>query len=238
MNGMSTLPKVILKLEQFEGPYDLLLELVRDKRMDISSVSLSQVTNTFLTHIRTGQINPDLMADFLVVASTLLLIKIRSALPQIGAEEEEEIIELTDRIRVYDLYRRQAQQMQSQWGAWRLLPAHFWADERAAVHSISSWPNVTAQDLQRWFSDFLTHMPKPPQPTAHLITRGRTLCESLELFHQRLHTAKQFLFQDVVADTSPQDTAVSFLAALELARQQVVGLHQGKHFDTIEITKL
>jgi segregation and condensation protein A len=218
--------KPIIKLEQFEGPYDLLLELVWQQKVDVTQISLSQVTDAFLQYVKSGNVEPDLMADFLVVAATLLLLKIRAALPTLTNDEEEEVVELTDRVRMYQLYREQAQIMKENWDRLPLLPANFWGAEVTQPKTTPpSMPVLSALELSELYEDVLQHLPKAPQPTAHLILRGRTLAESL-------------FFHEIVHEASPQDTAVSFLAALEMARQKQVQLHQAKHFDTITIERV
>lgn len=228
--------KPIIKLEQFEGPYDLLLELVRQEKLNVSHISLREVTDHFLTYVRAGIIQPDLLADFLVVAATLLLLKIRAALPDLSPDEEEEVLELTDRVRIYQLYREQAQYFRETWDTAPLLPANFWGSLGPSVQQ--TLPDLDAHDLAGFYANLLSHLPTLAQPTAHLILKGRTLSESLRLLGERLAKVRRVFFHEAFQDESPQDTAVSFLAALEMARQQQVTLQQDKHFDTITIEKL
>lgn len=227
--------KPVIKLDQFEGPYDLLLELVHGEKLDVTSVSLSQVTDSFVAIVENGGVSAELLADFLVVASTLLLLKIRRALPSLSPEEEEEIHELTDRIRIYELYRQQAEWMREKWGR-KLLPMGFWAPvgERANI----PYPAVSAEELFAHFGGLLTHLPKPPTPTAHLTTRGRTLRETLALFEERLSAVQHFVFHEAVAKEVPQDVAVAFLAVLEMARQRLVTLRQSDHFESIRVERI
>src|SRR5690242_10489911 len=104
--------KAVIKVEQFEGPYDLLLELIQQQKLDISTISLQAITDSFLIYVKGGEIAPETQADFLVVAATLLLLKIKRALPTLEPAEEEEISQLTDRVRIYQLYRVQAYEFQ------------------------------------------------------------------------------------------------------------------------------
>lgn len=233
MMGRETL---ILQLEQFEGPYDLLLELVRQEKLNVSQLSLGQVTDSFLAYVKQGNIAPELLADFLVVAATLLLLKIRAALPDLNADEEEEVVELTDRIHIYQLYREQAEYFRAQWGQAPLLPANFWAPTPRTYGG--EMPALDGDDLAALFSDLLGRLPKPAAPTAHLILRGRTLSESLQLLTQRLSAARKILFHEAMQGESPQNMAVSFLAALEMARQNEVALHQDGHFENITIERI
>src|SRR3990172_7210791 len=93
-------------LDKFNGPLDKLLELIEDKRLSITEVSLAQVTDDFLNYIRSiSSSEPDirLIADFIAVASRLILIKSKFLLPGLSmtGEEEAEIKDLEKRLKLY-----------------------------------------------------------------------------------------------------------------------------------------
>ena len=93
---------VNFKLEKFEGPLSLLLKLIEQEELDITQVSLANVADQYVNYIRqSDHINPDEVADFLVVAAKLLLIKSRALLPYLYPEEEEDIEELQQQLRMY-----------------------------------------------------------------------------------------------------------------------------------------
>src|SRR3989344_9196200 len=92
---------VTVKLEKFEGPLDLLLQLIEREDLLISEVSLSSVTDQYLRAIRATKVPPEDLADFLLVAAKLLLIKSRILLPQIDLGLEEEGIPLDVQLRMY-----------------------------------------------------------------------------------------------------------------------------------------
>src|SRR3990167_6957510 len=93
-----------VKTAAFEGPLDLLLDLVTKRKLFVNDVSLSQVTDDFIHYLEEHEEFPiGESAEFIVVASTLLLIKSRSLLPMIKLtdEEEESIHDLEDRLVIY-----------------------------------------------------------------------------------------------------------------------------------------
>jgi len=107
-----------VKLEVFEGPLDLLLHLIEKQELDITKVSLVAVTDQYLDYISHAQdINADNLADFLVVAAKLLLIKSRALLPAppapMGEEEEDVGDELARQLREYKLFKELAQQLRA-----------------------------------------------------------------------------------------------------------------------------
>ena len=82
-----------VKLDQFEGPFDLLLQLIGKHQLDVTSLALSQVTDDFLAHIKAAGDSWDLgqATEFLVVAATLLDLKAARLLPQSQVEDEEDL---------------------------------------------------------------------------------------------------------------------------------------------------
>jgi segregation and condensation protein A len=107
-----------VKLEVFEGPLDLLLHLIEKQELDITKVSLVAVTEQYLDYISHVEgINADNLADFLVVAAKLLLIKSRALLPapppSVSEEEEDVGDELARQLREYKLFKELAQQLRS-----------------------------------------------------------------------------------------------------------------------------
>src|ERR1044072_68708 len=84
-------PAFALKLDNFEGPFDLLLSLIAKHKLDITEVALSKVTDELIAHIKFGGAEWDLeqTSSFLVVAATLLDLKAARLLPQGGGEGEE-----------------------------------------------------------------------------------------------------------------------------------------------------
>src|SRR3990167_2345508 len=94
-----------VSLEKFSGPLELLLSLIEEEKLSVSTISLSQVTDQFLEYLRKIE-NTEyqrILADFLVVASRLILIKSRSLLPNLVLTQEEEgdIKELKEHLKAY-----------------------------------------------------------------------------------------------------------------------------------------
>lgn len=231
---MATLPSI--KLEQFEGPFDLLVELARKRKVNLSEISLRTITDDFLSYIREHNIVPEIQGDFLVVASTLLLLKVRQLLPSLSEEEEEEVTELTDRIRMYQLYRERSDMILQEWDIAPLYPAHFWGQGHVTFNNEVIYPDISTDALAQRFKERLTKLPKPYHPRAHLTRFGRTLEECVETFRKRLRKVKKLVFQQAMSGTSKQEMAISFLAVLEMARASHVDLHQDAAFGELHIT--
>jgi segregation and condensation protein A len=231
----NVLPDV--KIDQFEGPYDLLVELAKKQKVDISLISLQKLTEPFLLYMKEHSISTEIVASFIVVASTLLLIKARRILPNVAPEEEDEISNLEGRLVIYEQYRKAAEHLGSLWGTSQLLPARFFSEgEQKHVMQFSSLPTISPQALADALKQRIQAIPTP-QPQAHLTHRGRTLTEILTLFHTRLKASRRLIFQETIQGASRQEQAVSFLAILEMARNQEVVLEQSEAFGTLVLHK-
>src|SRR3989338_7737604 len=101
-----------LKTEHFEGPLDLLLNLIEKRKLFIGDFALSKVADDYIAHIRSFEAYPmNDVANFLLVASTLVLIKSKSILPDLTLtnEEESDIDDLKRRLAMYELFRNLSQ---------------------------------------------------------------------------------------------------------------------------------
>ena len=230
------LPRV--QLDNFEGPYDLLLELAQKRKLDLSEVSLRHITDDFLGYIKEKRISAGLQGDFLVVASTLLLLKVRRLLPSITIEEEEEVEGFEDRVRIYQLYRQKSEFLIQNWGMHLLLPSHFWAEGERENENEGEFPEVSGVDLSRVMKRIVKRLPDPVTPKAHMkVNHGKSLGDILLHFKARLKKVQQVVLQEYMKGTSRQEAAVSFLAVLEMARDDKVELHQEKAFESLVIKK-
>ncbi len=226
-----------VKIDQFEGPYDLLVELAKKHKVDISIISLQKLTEPFLLYMKENKISPEIAASFIVVASTLLLIKARQILSNEESEQEEEISNLEERLKAYEHYRKAAHNLGMLWGNFPLLPARFFAEGEKQTVQDFSMPELSAQDLAHALRSRMEAIPTP-QPRAHLTHRGRTLTEILTIFYQRLKASRKLIFQETITGASRQEQAVSFLAILEMARNQEVTLEQSEAFGTLVVHKV
>lgn len=228
----SQLPHV--RLENFEGPFDLLIELARSKKVDLADISLSDITEAFLEYVQEVSVPSALQGDFAVVAALLLYLKIQQLMPQeVLSEEDEEAFALSDRVRIYDLYRQQADYIKSIWGVRRMFLGRQLA--LRVTHSVDM-PAVSLSSLQTAFEQVATKVPPPVQPRAHLTQYGKTLKEWLSDFEARVRGGERVHYQDVVKQESPRDQAVSFLAVLQLARDEKVLLEQASIFTDLFVT--
>lgn len=219
-------------LEVFQGPFDLLLQLITRRRLDITQVALAEVTDEFIAHMHAF---PDLSrtTEFLVVAATLLDMKAASLLPGSEGDEEasREDLEARDllfsRLLQYRAFKEAskeiARRLEANEGAVPRdvpLEAHF-----AALLPELVWV-ATPEDLARAAADALSQTP-PTVEVAHLHEAAVPVAEQAAIVVERLRAAGRASFHELVADAATTAVVVSrFLALLELYRRRLVEFTQ------------
>jgi len=229
------------KLEKFEGPLSLLLKLIEEEELDITQISLAKIADQYIEYIRTSpNITPDNMADFLVVATRLLLIKSRALLPYLYPEEEKEIEELEDQLRMYKEYVEAMKKINVMIGKKKFMFAREFNRKviLAEANLFSPPKNIKADDLAMIFADLLTRL-QPPEKLEERTIDDLIKIEDKILSIQRMLADRiKLSFNQVLAGAkSKTEIIVSFLAMLELMRQKEVNLIQEELFSEILISK-
>ncbi|MFF4602174.1 segregation and condensation protein A [Streptomyces sp. NPDC001339] len=225
-----------LRLDNFEGPFDLLLQLISKHKLDITEVALSKVTDEFMAHIRAMGPDWDLdqTTEFLVVAATLLDLKAARLLPAAEVEDEADLalLEARDllfaRLLQYRAYKQIADIFQG-----RL------ADEARRYprtvglepHHAELLPEVVISIGAEGFAKLAVKAMQPkaaPQVYVdHIHAPLVSVREQAEVVMARLREAGVSSFQELTADAPDTLTVVArFLALLELYRERVVALDQ------------
>lgn len=219
-------------LENFTGPFDLLLGLISGRQMDITEVALAAVTDEFIEYMRR---DPDLSrtTEFLVVAATLLDMKAHSLLPrELGEDHEDlEYLETRDllfsRLLQYRAFKQVAEVFAQLWAVHsqvrpRQVPLE---PQFAAVLPQVQW-TLTPAELARLAAQALSR--KPPQVvTTHLHDPLVPVRPQAELLLVRLRSCKRATFADLCQDAPDLNTVVSrFLAVLDLFREGAIEFAQ------------
>lgn len=220
-------------LEEFSGPLALLLELIESAQMDITAVSLSTVADQFLAHLEANPVAPDELADFLLVASKLLVLKSKSLFPEIEIPEEAGI-PLALQLGMYRIYHEKARDIEhmiksKRWAYWRkpISPT----PQFSPPQSLSADTVKTAWESVLGILKRSIEIPRAAMKKTVTITERIRHIEETILKHSRMSFKKY-----TTGATSKAEVIVSFLAILELARRHLVLLEQGALFDDITIT--
>ena len=224
-----------VRIEQFEGPLSLLLELTLEAKLDISEVSLAAVTEQYLAALQGAEGLPtDELADFLVVAARLLLLKSRILLPGIAVGDGDDAVGLEQQLKLYQRFVDASRQPR------RALGRH--RTQFPREHPLVTGPlflpprTVSADGLATTFRRFLHALEPPVRITPELVRRTVSLQERIRHIHALISARERFGFSDLLTGTSSRtEIIVTFLALLELVKQRTVVLAQGALFEEIRI---
>jgi segregation and condensation protein A len=231
-----------VKLPDFEGPLDLLLYLIEREELDITRVSLAKVTGSYLEYIHLlEQLQVDQVADFLVVAAKLLLIKSEALLPRppaIKADDDEDVgDDLVKQLLLYKQYKESARKLSDR--------------ETAGLHTyvrVAPPPKIEAKlDLSNVTVDMLIKAVRgvleiePPHPPVGTVVKPFTLTirEQMGLIERILRYRPNISFKRMLRRARNRvEIIVTFLAVLELLRRRKVEVVQELIFGDILITPL
>lgn len=229
-----------IKTEQFEGPLDLLLQLIEEQKMDVSTLALAKVTEQFLSYVKNLQEkNPLNLADFLVIAAKLLVIKSKSLLPtlDLGIEEEEAAFDLTQQLLTYKKFKEVAKFLRR----WDLKRKQSWTRDSDFYDRVTFLPdpdvnvNVLAQSLKSLAAEIKEIIRHPQEVVKEVVSISEKISHIQVLISEKLQTSLSSLIKDAKSKT---EIIVTFLALLELTKQRIVSLEQSAHFEDILIKKM
>ncbi|MDC4233292.1 segregation/condensation protein A [Actinomyces sp. B33] len=229
-------------LDVFEGPFDLLLQLIARKKLDITEVALSEVTDEFIAHMR---LFPDLSrtTEFLVVAATLLDMKAAQLLPSpegaddLRAEDLEARDLLFSRLLQYRAFKMAAARIEQALDSTsRAHPRHVPLEPHFAQLLPELVWVASPEDLARVAAEALSSQP-PTVAVAHLHDPVVPVREQALIVSRRLRAAGRATFHDLVADAASTAVVVSrFLALLELFRRGAVEFIQEEALGKLTIS--
>ncbi|MFC1638878.1 segregation and condensation protein A [Patescibacteria group bacterium] len=226
-----------VKLEQFEGPLHVLLQLIEAEKLDISEVSLSRVTDGYLKIVQENpQLPPEELADFLVVASRLLLIKSKLLLPYLfPADDDEGEGDLEAQLRMYKAYLDAAQVIEKTVGGRRFL----YVREKPPRPEIGFAPpkSLRTDQMRELMLGVCERLEPEIEERREARDRTVSLHDKIGQLRKMLVRAKRISFRAFIKSSgSRMEMIVSFLALLELVKQKSVAVTQEGRFEDISIT--
>jgi segregation and condensation protein A len=225
-----------VKLANFEGPFDLLLQLIAKHKLDVTELALHRVTDDFIAYIRAMGKDWDLdeASEFLIIAATLLDLKAARLLPSASVEDEEDLALLEARDLLFARLL--------QYRAFKEAAAHLSAMEAAAARR---YPRSVSVEPQ--FADLLpelvlgigparlaalavkamTPRPEPTVSISHVHDVKVSVREHANILRERLLGIRTATFRELCADcANTLEVVARFLALLELYREGLVGFEQ------------
>lgn len=239
----------VLKLEQFEGPLDLLLHLVRVHELDISSINLSLLTDQYIAHLRAIEFK-DLKdaAAFMDMAATLIGLKARQLLPRSehnqdpdSEDEQEEWSEekLSQRLQLYETFKKAGEDfkdrvasttnyLQASTQVWRKYQQLF----EESTLPLKGSPETLTILYEQMLADLADRRPV----TVQAVQESLTVDEVIERLHQKVEQLNCVMLQTLYQKIeSRYELVAHVLASLQLVRDRLAKIHQEQHFGPLWI---
>ncbi len=229
-----------INVPAFEGPLDLLLDLIRKQEMDIHNIPIAKVTEQYLDYLHQLEtLDIDVSADFIYMAATLIHIKSKMLLPAdplAGPEELDPRDELVHRLLEHEKFKNAAQLLYEK----QQIEAHVWSRPDRALYTgdaIEGEMVVSLVDLIQTFHQVLERRKTVTKFELHHETV--TIAQMMDLLRQRLTTTDDpvSLIEFFEACTTRNAMIVALLAVLEMVRMQAVILVQSELFADIGLRK-
>ena len=221
--------------ESYSGPLALLLELIEERRLEITKVNLAQVADTFLAHLQANPVPEDEMADFLVVAARLIYLKSKELLPYLQfADEEDEATRLEDRLRAYKEFVEAAKRLEARWGVSVLFVRPMARVDRRGEFRPAK--NITAQALRESFRLLVRRLEPFFALNEQKMTRTVSVEERMRSLKDALLARAKLTFKEATHGAEhPAEVVVTFLALLEMLRRREITVNQAEPFQDIAI---
>lgn len=226
---------VLVKTSVYEGPLDLLLELIEKRKLLINDISIAAVTDEYIKRVQAlSELPVGETADFVALAATLLLIKSRSLLPTLELTDEEthSIKELEYRLAVYQLIKAAARGLGGSLGSPALWEGIAPEPEPLFIPDASATPESLRSAAQTLIDGF----PKLAELPKVAVKKVMSLEDMIEKLAARIGSAMKLSFKQFTAGSAERhEVIVGFLALLELVKQGIIKATQTSQFGDIEL---
>lgn len=234
----------------FEGPLELLLSLIEERKLFVNEISLADVTNEYIAHLKslsTGSTNQHIanVSYFIVIASTLILIKSKSLLPNLSLteDEEEKIEDLEQRLKLYRCIKNISFEVKKQFGVSIIFQP---CDRVWSEPLFSPDPEMTLPILASSIQEVLKNIPVEKEILPEVeIRKVINIDQMIDNLTDRIQEAMTVSFKQFSQSQGAENKEearvhiiVSFLAMLELVREGIIDVIQNVSFEDISISKI
>lgn len=230
-----------IHLQTFDGPLELLLYLIRKNRINIYDIPIASITNQYLDYLKgMEKFNIEIASEFLLIASTLISIKVKMLLPEeISKEvvEEDPRIELVERLLEYERYKIVtsifSEFLENQ-GKNYFKPKD---DKLYKIIARDTNPliDIAPKDLYNLIIFALSRVKEKKMKSYKIQAKQITITEKINILLELLYEKKSIYFHEMINEDSKSDIVVSFLALLDLFRQGKISFFQEINFSPVKI---
>ena len=229
-----------VKTHSFEGPLDLLLDLIEKRKLFINDISLAKVTDDFIGHISQFENLPmGESAHFILIASTLLLIKSKSLLPELNLTEEEKVYmqSLETRLKIYQKIKEASKHVGELFSG--SAGGMIFGQSHARPVSPVFAPDVefTLEKSLSLLKDLIGRLPKKEKLPQVVVEKVISLEDMIGTLTKRIQGQLRMSFKSFAGEHKENrvNFIVSFLAMLELVKQGIVHVTQESSFGEIQM---
>ncbi|MGN0301891.1 MAG: segregation and condensation protein A [Anaerotardibacter sp.] len=239
-----------VRVDSFEGPFDLLLYLVSRQRIDVGSISINEITDQYLEELsRLKNVDLDVSSDFVLVASTLLELKAASLLPQEKVDISEEIEQfspsemrdaLVQHLIEYKKFKNASNALKARFESQERLHFRTCGPDRSTLTLMPDFlQGVELERVAQLCAQILSERDIQLLQSEHIEEEKVSLEGKIKKIYTSLKTSQKVSFSELIDDSSSQKEVVAtFLAVLELFKRSMVNLSQKELFGDIEISYL
>lgn len=236
-----------VRIDSFEGPFDLLLYLVSRQKVDIGAISITEIADQYLDEVsRMESLDLDVASDFLLVASTLLEIKAESLIPRDKSDLDEELAELApseardmlvERLVEYKKFKNAAAALHARFVAEGRMHARPFGPDAGLMGLMPDFlAGVTVDGLALLTARAMARREVFLLESEHIAAKPVPVEIHVRAIHRRIASRKHLRFSELVNESTPPEiVVVTFLAILELYKRQMVRLEQPEAFGDISI---
>ena len=247
MPGLLTLQtkKYAIKIDNFEGPLDLLCHLIDKNKMDIYDIQLSQITDQYIDYLnQMEELNLEIASEFLVMASTLLYLKSKNLIPKQGDDDDEELTEeeLIKQIIEYKKYKEISKKFRE--NCIKYSNRFFKQEEKIQLPKQEIDEEYEEGIISKVYADLLErNSTKINQNAKNIekiaISETYTVASKVKEIFKVLVKQKKFVFNKLfsIKKRNKQEVVTAFTGLLELSRRNKVITEQEKQFGDITVEK-
>ena len=232
-----------VKINEFEGPLDLLLHLIKESNIDVYDISIESITKQYLDYInQMEKLDIEIASSYLVMAAELMLIKSKSLLP-IEKDDEEEVEELEDtreglinKLVSYQKYK----ELTKDFKKLELDRKDIYTKSPSNLSNITDTKivndtDIGIDDLLKAFSMFLERKDKEKPLNTKITNKEYSVKKRKDDIKKYLLTKRKAEFRELFDIYTKSYIVVTFMSILELAKEEQVNLKQENNFDNIYI---
>ncbi len=233
-----------IKLDHFEGPLDLLLFFIKRDELNIYDIPISRITKEFLDYVNLiRSLDLEIAGDFILMASTLMHIKVRMLLPREIDEKGEEIdprAELVQALLEYKRYKEMAEELSLLESEQRKLNfrSNYSADEKEAPAEYDVLlKNITIYDLTRAFKKVIDGLKEVP--VHNVVKVNVTIDQQIQFILDKLSESGELHFLSLVEGMKDKiRIVVTFIALLEMTKSGNIGIKESPQFNDFVLVKI